>query len=435
MRLKLFCCAVIALAIAPFEAIAQEKTLRLHVGAVKSFRLGTVTEVIVGNDSVLGASVLASGEVLLIPKAAGLTDLQVWTEGQRQHRYRITVDATPIEDRLEVTRALLAEFQEVKVSVSQDKILLSGYVPVADQERFGAVASALPGAISLVKFEPNARRDIVEMDVKILEVNKQYQKNLGIRWQDTLAGPTVGLAWNIHPNDQYSAVVAPSDSTVDYGALLEAIGLSSGSPVGYVGWTTVLGSEIQLLQENGAGRSLAEPKLSTVSGEAASFLAGGEIPVAVLNEFGQPVVEFREYGIQLDIKPITDRDHFILSTVRAEVSSIDFSVQVNGVPGLLRRSTESVINARSGQTIVISGLVNTADSKSINMVPWLGQIPILGELFKSRSFQQQRTELLIFVTPRIVEPDSPLDPAATRHLLEMQKILGESSAINDVLVE
>jgi len=434
MRLRWLGVVFCVVACAPWYSWAASG-IRLHVGSVKSVKLGTVTQLVVGNEGVLGASVLDSGEVLLIPKAPGVSDLVAWTEGQREFRYTVTVDGAPMDDRLSLTRAIMDEFNEVKVGESEGKVLLTGYVLEQDRDRFMGALGALPETVSLVKFELDAQRDIIEMDVSILEVNKQYQKNVGIRWQDTMAGPTLGMVWNIHPNDSYNIAVAPEDSTINYDDLLSAVGVSSGSPEFYAGWTSVLGSEIQLLQANGAARSLAEPRLSTISGETASFLAGGEIPVAILNEYGQPVVEFREYGIQLDISPIADRNKQIISKIRAEVSSIDYSVQVNGVPGLLRRMTESSINGRSGDTIVISGLVNTADAKSVDKVPFLGDIPVLGELFKSRDFQQQRTELLIFVTPRIVEANQKLDAALEKNIQQLRSVMDGSADIDKVMAE
>lgn len=419
-----------------FPMLAGAATaIRLHVGSIKNIRFGTVTQVVVGNDAILGASVLDSGEVLLIPKAPGTSDLMVWTEGQREFRYQVQVDGQPISDRLVLANLIMAQFPEVKIAESGGKLVFTGYVTERDKDRFNAAAGALDGAVSLVKVDPDTQKDMVEMDVSILEINKSYQKTLGISWNDTLPGPSFGMVWNVHANGKYGVLPDVEDSDVDYEGMLNAVGVNSSSPSGYLGWITSLGSEIQLLQENGAARSLAEPRLSTVSGETASFLAGGEIPVAILNEYGQPVVEFREYGIQLDISPVTDRNQMISSRVRAEVSSIDYSTQVNGVPGLLRRMTESTINAHSGDTIVISGLVNTQDAKSINKVPLLGDIPVLGELFKSRDFQQARSELLIFVTPRITKPNEPMDPSITKNLDDLHKVLGGSSNIDDVLAE
>ena len=149
---------------------------------------------------------------------------------------------------------------------------------------------------------------------------------------------------------------------------------------------------------------LAEPNLTTRSGETASFLAGGEFPIQSVSGLGAVDVEFKEYGIKLDIEPVVDENQNIVSRVMAEVSSIDPSVSIGSIPGLLTRKTESVINVKNNETIVISGLVSSEMSKSVSKFPFLGEIPILGELFKSRDFRDKKSELVIFVTPTIVYP-------------------------------
>lgn len=190
---------------------------------------------------------------------------------------------------------------------------------------------------------------------------------------------------------------------------------------------------INLLQEDGNARMLAEPSLSTRSGEMASFQSGGEFPIAVLNQFGQPVIEMQDYGIQLEIEPVTDDDGNIISRVRAEMSSIDFSTVVNGIPGILTRNTESVVNLRSGETMVISGLMKTEDSKAISKLPLLGDIPVLGQLFTSRNFIEGRTELIILVTPRITGALTELPEAVNTQLQELQQIRAADSITEQLL--
>ncbi len=179
---------------------------------------------------------------------------------------------------------------------------------------------------------------------------------------------------------------------------------------------------------------LASPSLSTVSGESATFLSGGDFPVAVLNEFGQPVVEFRQFGIQLEIEPLMDRNHNIRSKIRAEVSSIDFAVQVNGVPGLRRRETQSTITARPGETIIISGLLNAEDSKNVNKVPWLGDIPILGRLFRSDDFLKQRSEMVVMVTPRIRSVSDTAGEALEAADQDLHEVLKGSDELDKALM-
>lgn len=171
---------------------------------------------------------------------------------------------------------------------------------------------------------------------------------------------------------------------------------------------------------------LAEPNLATRSGETASFLAGGEFPIPVTNGLGATDVEFKEYGIKLDIEPFVDHQQNIISKVVAEVSSIDPSTSVENVPGLLTRRTESVINVKNNETIVISGLVNSEMSKAVSKFPFLGDIPVIGELFKSRNFRDKKTELVIFVTPTVVYPG---EESHDKQLARAKELAGEAGEL------
>jgi pilus assembly protein CpaC len=157
---------------------------------------------------------------------------------------------------------------------------------------------------------------------------------------------------------------------------------------------------------NGDAGVLASPELATRSGGEAKFLAGGQVPLPVTSPTGQISVTFKDYGIKLNVMPVVDDNNLIQAKLETEVSSIDPSVRVQGIPGFLTRSTSSDINLKSGQTIVLSGLVNQDLSNNINKFPWLGDVPILGVFFKSKNFQANRSDLVMFVTPTVVDPSS-----------------------------
>jgi pilus assembly protein CpaC len=172
------------------------------------------------------------------------------------------------------------------------------------------------------------------------------------------------------------------------------------------------GSEFSLgFQANdGYGRLLAQPKLVCASGEKAEFLAGGEIPIPLITN-NQFTVEYKEYGIILRIRPTADRSGNIQTEIEAEASEVDTSVAVaiggsTSVPGFRTRKVKTNVTVRHGETIVLSGVFSHDEQKAVSKVPGLGHIPIIGELFKSRGFDSTKRELVIFVTPRIVNPDS-----------------------------
>ncbi|MDR0779436.1 MAG: type II and III secretion system protein, partial [Pseudomonadales bacterium] len=196
---------------------------------------------------------------------------------------------------------------------------------------------------------------------------------------------------------------------------------------GYFGIATSIFSTINMMMTRGKAWELAAPKLSAKSGSHAVFLAGGEIPITVPSVIGQPMVIFKEYGIRLDINPTVNTRNEVNTSIMAEVSRIDPSVTVQGIPGFLTRRAETEINVNAEETIVISGLLDTTASKTVDKLPVLGDLPVLGRLFRSKGFRGNRTELVIFVTPHIVTPTS----AQNMEILHRGETL-EQSLENDI---
>jgi len=148
---------------------------------------------------------------------------------------------------------------------------------------------------------------------------------------------------------------------------------------------------------------LAAPTLSTRSGSKARFVAGGEIPLPVQGSFGQTSVEFKEYGVILDVTPVTDKSGAIYAKVMVEVSSLDPSVSVLGIPGILKRRSESEFNSRDGETVVLNGLYSYERSSETQKVPGAGDIPLLGAAFRNKGSTTSSREVVILITPRIVQ--------------------------------
>ena len=165
------------------------------------------------------------------------------------------------------------------------------------------------------------------------------------------------------------------------------------------------------MNQEGLLTILAEPNLVALSGQTASFLAGGEFPIPVAQTNGAIVVDYKQFGVKLDFTPTVINEHRISLKVRPEVSQIDTtaSVTTNGitVPGLSVRRADTTVELASGQSFAIGGLLQTNTTDIISQVPGLGSIPILGKLFSSTNYQNNKTELVIIVTPYLVEPTEP----------------------------
>jgi pilus assembly protein CpaC len=221
-----------------------------------------------------------------------------------------------------------------------------------------------------------------------VEIRRNSQDRYGIKYPTDISGnanASVNLTKDLYP-DQYFQ-----------GASLYNLQVNSQLAIGFQ-------------QNDGYGRLLAQPKLVCASGEQAEFLAGGEVPIPLITQT-QFTVEFKPYGVILKLRPTADRNGNIQTEIQAEASEIDTSVSVSfggstAIPGFRTRKVKTNVTVRHGETIVLSGVFSHDEQKAVSKLPGLGQIPIIGELFKNRAFDSTKRELVIFVTPRIVNPDS-----------------------------
>lgn len=245
--------------------------------------------------------------------------------------------------------------------------------------------------------DPQIRmRNMVRMHVKMVEIRKSALEDLGINWSRQINGPAATIA-----GDFVSSGLFRSNSDAGVANLPLAVQPFAA----HFGLVSSISSQINILASQGDAVTLAEPVLNCVDGGTASFLAGGEVPYPVTGSNGQTSVEFKEYGIRLNINPRSDSAGKIFAAIMTEISQIDSAVTVLGAPGILTRRTQTQVNVNSGETVVISGLTNADSSKDVDKVPFLGDLPFIGALFRSNTIRNQKSELVIFITPEMIEPD------------------------------
>lgn len=239
---------------------------------------------------------------------------------------------------------------------------------------------------------------MVRMRVRMVEFRKRALGQLGIDWSDSTAGPSFSTAGDVISNNLFRPAAEGFDGLPNRVAPFST----------YFGIASNITSRINFLTQNGDAVTLAEPVLSAVNGGQASFLAGGEVPYPTIGTNGQTTVEFKEYGVRLQVAPRIDAGGNIRTLVETEISQLDAAVSVNGAPGLLTRRAQTEVNVRSGQTIVISGLLSSESSEDVQSVPGLGRLPIIGRFFRSTNKSNDVRELVIFVTPEVIEPSGEL---------------------------
>ena len=277
----------------------------------------------------------------------------------------------------------------------------------------------------------------VMLKVRIAEINRSMLKKVGVNLLNRDSG--TGHLFGIGQGSPGTINVAKGPADPITGLVRETVtgatfnNLVGGTTLGLFGHifgTDLLGT-LDLMQNDGFVTTLAEPTLTALSGETASFLAGGEFPIPVSQAIGAVTIEYKQYGVGLAFTPIVLADGRISMRVRPEVSELSDagSVKLNGfvVPALTTRRAETTVELGSGQSFMLAGLLQNRNNNSIQKAPFLGDLPILGALFRSTSYQRNETELVIIVTPYLVRPVSGQLAVPTqgyRAPTDAQQILG-----------
>ncbi len=378
----------------------------LFVGDSRVIAVRTA-RIAVGNGKVLAVSPVGPGQLVLIGESPGSTVLQLWLRDGRQHRVIVTVSASDLEATLQAVRELLSGTEGVSARVSGRRIVIEGEAAGARaRERAAAIATLYPGLV-LDFVGKVGWESMIHFDVRIVEFRRGRLRELGIRWRDDINGPNAGVIADFVSNERFRAT-PPDSGLAD--STLQGLPLRLASAATYLGIATTLDSRIRLLEQNGEATIVAEPTLSCRSGGAARFVAGGEIPFPVVSNVGSTDVEYKEYGVILDVRPVADASGAVFARIETELSQVDNSQRVMGVPGFLKRRSATDINLRDGETLVIAGLTSQQRSIEDQGVPGLSRVPVGGRLFGTRGRRSESSELVIFLTPRIVRASPPPEP-------------------------
>lgn len=415
---------------------AQIPEIEMFVGESRVFPTPGVSRIAVGNGAIMSAAALDNKEVLIFANAVGTSSLFVWNDDGRYQRVKINIVRGDTSRFAREIAAFLTTIPNAKASVIGDKVIVEGdNLSDLDIAKIDELAKRYP---QIVNFTNRLGwEQMVFMDVKVVEFPTSELRDIGLKWS-ALGGAVVGGVWQPIQritNGPYqiniqTGTANPVPITAPGGAgaipLPSALNIMSAVNLG-------LNAQLNMLAQNGKAAVLAEPQLSARNGSKATFLSGGEYPYTVSTING-PTVMFKPYGVKLDITPRVDRNGVIRAIIESEVSSIDASVSTQAGPGLLTRKTNTEFNVRNGQTIVLSGLLSRENSSNIDKVPMLGDIPLLGALFRSTRFVNKETELVVFVTPTVIDSHSPgLVDRVERTTERLQQQLGKQPYLSDPL--
>jgi len=422
-------CAACALCASflPLRAVAAattpaDKEIVMFVGEIKSIPANKAYRVAVGNGSMISTKFIEPDQMLIIAEGVGDSSLVLWSpKGETQH-YILRIGPKDSGFAYRAATEVLADISSIQIVPMGPNIAIIGAASPSQIARINALTSRYPQLMPMVKELDVEMKKMIYMKVQILEAKKSFTENLGVQWPGSLAGPTVGFSGNIGSTDPAAAAAANI-----------ALPLTTGGLRTYLGITSSIQTTINLAKNNGDLTILAEPELSARSGGVATFLAGGQIPVQTAGALGTASISYKDYGIKLTIKPAADDKGNVIAAIKAELSQIDRSNAVSGTPGFLTRSSETEINVRSGQTMVISGLINRDMQNDVTKMPGLGDVPILGALFRSKSFISNRSDLLIAVTPIVVDPTGTMNQERIEKGLDMKEKFERNLSKKDIV--
>lgn len=382
----------------------------LHVGQVHLIRVGALKRIAVGNGKVIQATALDGGQVLVIPEAPGQSTLHLWAADGSESRYEIHVVPADANRLLTEVRAMLGDESRIRTRIVGDKVVLEGNeLSAAQALRLTEIARRYPQIVNLISRIGLER--MIEMDVRMVEIRRSRLDDIGIRWSASAQGPSFGIIGDVHRSRALRAGGAAAEAGLEARTRIMPFATSFGL-------ASSIGSVIHLLVQNGDAMILAEPRLACRSGGSARFIAGGELPVPFASGLGTVSVGFKEYGVKFEVEPVASETGVIAAKIATEISAINFEVQVQDIPGLTKRRAETEVNLRENETLVIAGLLSEDAARSIDKVPGLGELPILGALFRSKEFRNNQTELVVFITPRFVVPGSDVQRAAVERSAE-----------------
>jgi pilus assembly protein CpaC len=423
-------------------SVRPSETLNISQGTGTLVRLSEpMTDVFVANDAVADVQVKSATQLYVFGKAHGETTVYATTKSGRvayAANVRVGNNISSLGEMLQ----LAMPDASIQAMPMNNLVLLTGTVAapedVAEAQRL--VQAYVGEGTQVVTRLRSATPLQVNLRVRIAEMNRTALKSFGINLlSKDMSGNTIFGVGRGNPGT-INTVTGPADPLT--GLKTESIQsvtfnqIAGGTTLGLFG--KVLGlnmlGTLDLLENDGVLNTLAEPNLTALSGETASFLAGGEFPVPISSTLGTVTVEYKQYGVGLAFTPIVLADGRISMRVRPEVSEIstEGAVKMNDfvIPALTTRRAETTVELGSGQSFMIAGLLRNRNLNNVEKAPFLGDIPVLGALFRSTSYRRDESELVIIITPYLVKPVSgqlatPVDGFRAPDFIQ-QNFLGQS---------
>ena len=407
--------------------------LRVMVG--KSLIINTterLRRISVTDPAIATAVVVTPTQVLVHGRTPGEISLVIWDELERSRSFDLRVDVDVSACAEEEKRVFPDE--QINVTPSRAAIVLSGHVSTEDvAKRAGDLAGAYsPRVVNVLTFGPVGAQEVL-LEVKFAEVDRSALTQLGVNFVSNGAGNTIGTITTGQYGGFGPATIGQSSTTAN--------GQTTTTNAGVQTINNVLnlfifrpdihfGAVIEALETKNLLQILAEPNLIAVNGKEASFLAGGQFPFPIVQPgagFTAVTISFKDFGVRLQFTPTIMPNGYIHLKVAPEVSTLDFAnaLSISGftVPALSTRRAETEFEVQDGQSFVIAGLIDNRVTDIYNKIPGLGDIPILGNFFRSKSAQRSKSELMVLCTVKRISPntESPVLPKDPQPFMDKDK--------------
>ena len=372
-----------------------------------------LSRVYVTNPDVLSAFTATPNQVLVTAKEPGVSSVMVWDENGYTQTYLFTSNLDV--DGLRTTLQTALPHEDMHVDADQGHILLSGMI--SDKDKY-QLAEHLAGQYSkdvsnaLIISSSGVKQ--VRLKVRIIEVDRTKLEQLGFNLFSSGGNTLAQSTTNQFPSTLTASTNSSTSSNTGTTATAGGKTVSFSNPLNFLLYNADInvGAMVQDMESKQVLQILAEPNITTISGEKANFLAGGEFPFPVVqgavSGLTSITVQFRPYGVKLEFTPTVNSDGTIQLKVAPEVSALDYTnaVQISGytIPALSSRRAETQVVLRDGQSFAISGLLDQRTTDQLSRTPGIASIPVLGNLFKSKSINHSKTELMVLVTPETIDP-------------------------------
>ena len=391
--------------------------------------------IVAGSPDIADVKALGDRTIYVLGKTTGTTNVVLFDDASRQIGVldvQVTIDTPNLQQSIQGSTGTSG----IRVRASEGQVILSGTaIDAVAAERAMAIATGtVPKGGVVVNAMNVAAPQQVMLEVRFLEVNRDAGRQLGVNlYGANASGTNIGNSGlgSVIPGATGRAAIAGAGAP---GGTIPLLGTAATLATGAAPFGSLLTSVLRLnngvsvdmlvtaLETKGLVRRLAEPNLIALSGDSARFLAGGEFPVpvastAVAGALPTVTIEFKKFGVELAFVPTVLSRGVINLRIEPSVSELDFTnaVTIAGttIPALTRRDARTTVELRDGQSFAIAGLLQTRNQQDISQLPWIGSVPVLGTLFRSSSYQQKETDLVIIVTPRLVAPAAPGQVLAT----------------------